>query len=233
MDPYIERPAIWADFRLSFLAAAKAQLRQALRPRYAALIQHRFLWIKEREEEVREQTVHIIEVKAQDRVITAIDLLSPDNKEGSGREGYCRQRQELWDAGANLVEIDLLRAGDPVSDLPTFQELMQDLNPRPHYSVTVSRRELPAPLRRAERKPLRQAVYPISLQSPLPRIAVPLGEGESDLALDLQAAFTACWSVGPYPELLQYDGPPPGPLTADEIAWCEGLLRNAGFRPAS
>jgi hypothetical protein len=44
--------------------------------------------------------------------------------------------------------------------------------------------------------------------------------------------FTRCWEEGPYPELLLYEGPPTGPMTDEEVAWCENLLREAGFRPA-
>ena len=39
-----------------------------------------------------------------------------------------------------------------------------------------------------------------------------------DVVLDLQAVFTRTWESSGYPELLRYDGPPPGPLTPDEIA---------------
>jgi hypothetical protein len=64
-------------------------------------------------------------------------------------------------------------------------------------------------------------------------IAIPLLEGDPNVPLDLQAVFTRCWDEGPYPELLRYDGPPPGALTAEEVAWCEGVLRAAGYRPGS
>jgi hypothetical protein len=45
-------------------------------------------------------------------VVTAIELLSPSNKSPSGdRAAYLAKRQRLQAGGANLVELDLLRAG--------------------------------------------------------------------------------------------------------------------------
>ena len=155
-------------------------------------------------ETVRETLLHILEPAAGNRVVTAIEVLSPENKAtGPGRESYFQKRRELWDAGANLVEIDLLRAGQPTVDVPPEQ-----LEPlRPWHYLTVSTRV----------DPPGQAVYATPLQRRLPRIAVPLDE--TPVTLDLQAAVARCWDEGPYPELLGYDGPPPGTLDENELKW--------------
>jgi hypothetical protein len=64
-------------------------------------------------EEIRQPLVHIVEPAAGNRLVTAIEVLSPDNKRsGPGRVSYFQKREELWDGGANLVEIDLWRAGE-------------------------------------------------------------------------------------------------------------------------
>jgi hypothetical protein len=89
-----------------------------------------------------------------------------------------------------------------------------------HFLVTVTRRW-----------PSRQEVYAIPLQRRLPRIAIPLADDDPDVPLDVQAAFTRCWDEGPYPELLRYDGPPPGAMPDSDIQWCEQVLRAAGLRP--
>ena len=68
------------------------------------------------------------------------------------------------------------------------------------------------------------------LQKPLPKIAIPLTPDDKDVVLDLQAVVTRTWDEGPYPELLHYDGPPPGSLTTEEVAWCEERLRASGMR---
>ena len=147
------------------------------------------------EEEIRQPYVEIIEPAAGNRLITAIEVLSPDNKfAGPGRKKYLQKRRELRTAQANLVEIDLLRDGkttlrvpaDDLAKLPTWR-----------YLVTVVRR------------PNRKEVYAVALQKRLPTIGVPLTKDDPDVPLDLQAAFALAWQKGPYPELLRYDGPPP------------------------
>ena len=89
-----------------------------------------------------------------------------------------------------------------------------------HYLVAATRHQPP-----------RQAVYAVLLQRRLPRISIPLAADDTDVLLDLQAAFTRCWDEGPYPELLHYDAAPPGPVGQDEIAWSERILSDSGLRP--
>ncbi len=127
-----------------------------------------------------------------------------------------RKRDEFWQAGANLVELDLLRAGRPT--LRVSSEHLDSLRPW-HYLVAVTRRW-----------PSRQEVYAVPLEQRLPRVAIPLAEDDNDVLLDLQAAFARCWNEGPYPELLHYDSPAPGVLTEAERQWCDQQLREAGLR---
>lgn len=241
MEPYIERPEFWPDFHNHLIASVNAALQPSLRPRYVALLVDRLFTVESegsidpmyvvqaggadipaifefRREEIRQPLIQIIEPAAGNRVVTAIKVLSPDNKAaGEGRDSYLQKREEYWAAGTNLVEIDLLRAGQPT--VRVSAEHMATLRPW-HYLVAVTRRW-----------PSRQEVYAVPLSSRLPRIGVPLAMDDSDVPLDLQAAFTRCWDEGPYPELLRYEGLPPGRLTPDEVRWCEDLLRQAGLRP--
>jgi len=168
-------------------------------------------------DEVREPLIHIIEPAEDNRLVTAIEVLSPENKtRGPGRISYLRKRDEFWQGGASLVEIDLLRAGRPT--LRVSSEQLDSLQPW-RYLVAVTRRW-----------PSRQEVYAVPLERRLPRVSIPLAEDDQDVLLDLQAAFTRCWDEGPYPELLHYDGPAPGELTEAERQWCNQRLREAGLR---
>jgi hypothetical protein len=168
-------------------------------------------------EQIREPLIHIIEPAAGNRVVTAIEILSPDNKtSGAGRSSYLRRRDELWSGGTNLVEIDLLRDGERT--VRVSAEKLEGLRPW-HYLVAVTRRW-----------PSREEVYAIPLTRRLPRVAIPLATDDRDVTLDLQAVFNRCWNEGPYPELLRYAEPPPGPMTPDDIKWCEQLLREAALR---
>ncbi len=171
-------------------------------------------------EEIRQPLIHIIEPAAGNRIVTAIEVLSPDNKAaGDGRTSYLQKREEFWAAGTNFVEIDLLRDGEPT--VRVSAERLAELRPW-HYLVAVTRRW-----------PSRQEIYAIPLQRRLHRIAIPLAAEDRDVPLDLQAVFTRCWDEGPYPELLRYDGPPPSTMTPEEVVWCENLLRQAGFRSST
>lgn len=252
MDPYLERPTIWPDFHDTLITYIKETLQPLLRPRYVALSQDR-LYVVESErpirpdvsvvrsrrlaargggtpvtvkpdravviemfrEEVRQPLIHIIEPAAGNRIVTAIEVLSPDNKvPGSGRQNYLQKGDELWQAGASLVEIDLLRQGQPTVRVPV--ERLDALRPFA-YVVSVSRWF-----------PSQYEVYPIGLRGPLPKVSVPLADGDADATLDLQAAFTRCWEAGSYPDLLQYEKAPAGVSRAD-LTWCRKQLRAAGL----
>src|SRR5437016_6559719 len=99
--------------------------------------------------------VEIITVKDHE-LVTSIEILSPGNKSGIGREQYLKKRQEFLVSNAHLLEIDLVRAGQR---LPVDGEL-----PRAPYYVFLSR---------AGERP-KQAVWPIQLTARLPIVPVPL-----------------------------------------------------------
>jgi len=164
-------------------------------------------------DEIREPLIQIVEPAEGNRLVTVIEVLSPENKEGGpGRRSYVRKRDELWQGGANLVEIDLLHAGRPTVRIASEQ--LESLRPW-RYLVAVTRRW-----------PSRQEVYVVPLEQRLPRVAIPLAEDDRDVPLDLQVAFARCWDEGPYPELLHYDAPAPGELTEQERQWCQRLIRD-------
>src|SRR5579885_316613 len=53
------------------------------------------------------------------KLVTCIEFLSPTNKyEGDGRDLYQEKQQNLRAAGVHLVEIDLIRRGPHVLDVP-------------------------------------------------------------------------------------------------------------------
>jgi hypothetical protein len=168
-------------------------------------------------ETIREPTIHILEPTVGNRLVTAIEVLSPTNKTaGPGRTSYLQKREEFWENGANLVEIDLLHEGPNTVRVST--EKLAILPPW-RYLVAVTRCEPP-----------RQEVYAFPLQNRLPRVAIPLSEAP-DVVLDLPVPFAQSWEDGPYPDALFYGSPPPGKWTAEEIAWCEERLSEGGFRP--
>jgi hypothetical protein len=221
MDPYIEREAIWGDFHNSLIVYISAALQPLLKPRHVALIQERRFLVRygRHEEEERQSFATIIVPPEVNRIVTAIEVVSPNNKTpGPGRDSYLRQRETFFlERGINLVEIDLLHEGAPTVRIAT-----EKLASFPHWNY-------PIVITRAS--PMRQEVYAFPLRDRLPRISIPVGKGDQDALLDLPVVFTRCWNEGPYPEALFYDGPPPGKWSVEEIAWCEQQLRQAGYRP--
>lgn len=149
---------------------------------------------------------------AERRLVACIEVLSPTNKRGPGREEYAGKRFQILSGSAHLVEIDLLRVG---TRFPTAQPL-----PAAPYFVFLSRAE-----RRHEVE-----VWPIALEQPLPSVPIPLLPGDAPVLLDLQQALAVVYGIIGYDELLDYSQPPPGPLTPVEAAWVEEQLRRSGRR---
>jgi hypothetical protein len=149
---------------------------------------------------------------AERRLVTCIEVLSPTNERGSGRDEYAGKRFQIISGDAHLVEVDLLRVGDR---FPTGEPL-----PPTSYFVFVSH---------AERRKQVQ-VWPIALEQPLPTIGIPLLPDDPPTSVDLQKALSVVYEVFAYDEIIDYNQPPPGPLTHEQAAWIDEQLRRAGRR---
>lgn len=161
------------------------------------------------EVEVRLANVEVREA-GTDRLVTAIEILSPVNKRaGVQREKYLRKRQELFRSDVHVMEIDLLRGGkrSPLSITP----------PSAPYYVTLGR---------ARNRP-RVHVWPIQLQDRLPRLPIPLLAPDPDVVLDLGAVVREVYERGAYSRRIDYAQPvPPPELTAEQQTWVDDLLVN-------
>ena len=101
-------------------------------------------------------------------VISVIELLSPKNKRSKeGRAVYENKRQKIFSSSTNLVEIDLLRLGEP---LPIVGMINTG------YRILVSR---------SYRRPDAD-LYTFALKEPIPVFPMPLREGELEPVEDLQ-----------------------------------------------
>jgi len=143
----------------------------------------------------------------------------PSNKyAGRGRDLYFQKQGDLADAGISMVEIDLLRAGPHVLQLPLSRYPAAYRTP---YKICVHR---------AGRAKV--AIYRVPLRERLPIIRVPLRETDADAPLDLQALISQVYRDGRYDDI-DYTVPPVPPLNEDDAAWADALLRSAGKRPAA
>lgn len=143
-----------------------------------------------------------------ERVVTAIELLSPANKvPGEGGQGaYLEKRAELLSCQCNLVELDLRRGGQR---LP----MSGPLPPGDYYAFVG----------RVGKKP-RCHVEGWSLRAPLPPIDIPLLAPDPDLTLDLQSVSRAGYDPAFYDRRLRYDQPLEPPLPPGDENWVRDTL---------
>ncbi len=177
----------------------------------AAVAAPRFIEIPEMD--VTERYIEIWDAKNGDRVITSIEFVSDTNKAGGvGRRKYLQKQREVLASDVNLVEIDLLRGGKPVTAV---------------WSKGVPAPER-APYHACIRRAMRSRVleyYPFPLRQPLPRIAIPLRPDDIDVSLDLQALVDEAYRTGRYGETIDYTAPPHTPLNAVDAAWADELIQ--------
>ena len=159
-----------------------------------------------------ERHIEIIDRNSGNRVVTAIELLSPANKcKGAWREAYLRKQAEYIDGGVNLVEIDLIRQGSFVVAIP---EVLVPRHCRTPYLICIRRAN-----RRSEAELIR-----VPLQEALPNIAIPLRPTDADIVLQLQPLLDECYLRGRYASLdytrsltPQFDG--------EDRSWTNELLQ--------
>jgi len=72
-------------------------------------------------------------------------------------------------------------------------------------------------------------VLRLMVRDPLPTMAIPLRNGETEVGLHLAEVFTRCYDNGTYARRSDYtQGPDPLRLSAD-AAWATELLRPCGL----
>ncbi len=148
-------------------------------------------------------------------VVAVIELLSPTNKRpgSDGRREYLAKRSQLFCTRAHLVELDLLLGG---ARLPIAESFQAETS----YCAIVSR---------AETRP-RAELFEWPIRRSLPRIPVPLANGDPDAVLDLQTALNVVYERAGYDYSLHYDQPLELPLPGADEGWLQSLLaaRRAG-----
>jgi len=157
-------------------------------------------------EEVQERYLEIREV-ATGAVITAIEILSPKNKRaGEGRQAYERKRNQVLASLTHLVEIDLLRGGQPLPILGTAQS---------DYRILISR---------SDRRPSAQ-LYAFNVQQPIPPFLIPLTPGDEEPLLDLQHILGKVYERGRYHLAIDSTQAAQPPLLEVDATWAAGLLK--------
>ncbi len=157
-------------------------------------------------DEIGENFLEIHEVKTGE-LITIIELLSPANKlMGQGRKEYEEKRAHIFRTRTNLVEIDLLRAGEP---MPVIGKPVHS-----DYRVLVSR---------GSQRP-RARLYAFNLRQPIPVFHIPLLPGDTEPEIDLGQVLHALYQRARFDLRLDYTVPPVPPLSEEDAQWAAELF---------
>lgn len=228
MDPYLQHPAIWHDVHQSLVVAIADDLSQRIAPHYYTSVASRKhltrydpiitdqgsvapmteigvaeVFVPMRAE-VSEWFLEIREVSTR-RLVTVLEVLSPANKApGKGREDYEAKRFDVLESRTNLVEIDLLRGGEPMDVVGPVA--------RSDYRILVARRA---------------QLYHFGVRQPIPAFPVPLLPGDSDPLLDLTAVLHALYARARFDMRLDYAQPAIPPLVEADAAWARAIITGA------
>lgn len=260
INPYLEDPQLWPGVHHTFVSLLRAELNLSLPANYVADIGERVyvekadtaraiypdvtisrplepsvststaggvaladapLKVEFLPYPVREPFVQIFSIKGGTRqLVTVIELLSPANKTpgAHGRELYLEKQRELLHSTTHLMEIDLLHYGEhtvfaPRSALEGYKK----------WDYVVC-------LHKGGWGDGSAWVWLIALQERLPRVIVPLLEGDPDVVVDLQAVFNQVYQQGRYEIVVNYSAEPPVALGEEDRKWVDEVLKERGLR---
>jgi hypothetical protein len=176
------------------------------------------LLVKVRAREIHEGYVTILDRRSGQKVVTVIEVVSPTNKyAGPGRKLYKTKQREVLASDVHLVELDLLRKGPHVLAIPQ-SSARREAGDYDYLSC----------VNRAKGYRDVYELYPAGLRNRLPRILVPLAEGDPDVKLEIQEVLAQTYELGSYRDRIDYSKPCVPRLSADDQAWADELIRQAG-----
>lgn len=163
-------------------------------------------------EAVKEGYLEIRDVATKE-VVTAIEILSPTNKRsGQGRKAYLTKRERVLATKTHLVEIDLLRSGEPMPMLNNDVES--------DYRILVSK---------SDRRPLAD-LYRFNVRDAIPCFSLPLQSGDSEPVIDLQPLLDTVYDLGSFDTAVDYTQEPTPRLSKADAQWADALLKQQSFR---
>ncbi|NES71482.1 MAG: DUF4058 family protein, partial [Okeania sp. SIO2D1] len=107
---------------------------------------------------------------AQNVLVTCIEVLYPVNKREPGLTNYRQKRRRLYQTGAHLVEINLLRRGNRPFAHPQIPDVVYAVALTCSHAGIID-------------------IWPLTLQDLLPVIPIPLRSLDSDVVLNLSVAL--------------------------------------------
>ena len=152
---------------------------------------------------------HYLEIRSlqSSEVITVIEILSPVNKRSSGRKKYENKRLEILSSQTNLIEIDLLHSGKPMS--------VMGYELKSHYRILVSN---------SSDRPQAQ-LYPFNLQQPIPTFLVPLQQEDEAIAISLRPLLDEIYELSGYDLDIDYSQDPVPKWPSADLQWIDQYLK--------
>ena len=153
-----------------------------------------------------EQKIPVVEIRdvAKNKLVTAIEILSPINKRNPNLTDYRIKIEDLHRSGVHIVEIDLLRRGTR-----TFYA-----HYKTHYQMSL--------LRAGTHK---AAIWAADVKEELPVLPIPLISPDPDAVLDLNKALEIIWERSLYDLSVDYQTEPPPPAFSEQDkAWIKQIV---------
>lgn len=164
--------------------------------------------------EVQERYLEIRE-GSTGTVVTVLELLSPKNKRsGEGRNAYLQKRQQVLSSATHLIEIDLLRTGEPMP-MKEVDRAESLILPDSLYRILISR---------SPQRPQAQ-LYRFGLRQPIPVFPVPLFSQETEPLLDLQPLLHQIYDRARFELAIDYQSPVRPNLSAEDWEWLQSFIR--------
>ena len=170
------------------------------------------------EKQTVQRWVQIIDVTRGNRIMTAIEILSPGNKAaGRLRRMYRRKLADYRRRSVSGVEIDLLRWPGRRHLAVETEALPQ---PRQTPYLVLVRRAWAANVWRC---------WPVPLRERVPAFHVPLRREDAEIVLDLQPLLDRVYIAGGH-DNIDFSKPPVPPPGPGDWAWAGGLASTRATR---
>ncbi len=161
---------------------------------------------------IKEGYLEVREVGTE-ALITTIEILSPSNKRsGKGRQKYLKKRETILETRTNLVEIDLLRKGQP---MPIVENKIQS-----NYRILIYR---------GDTRPIAD-LYAFNLQNVIPSFSLPLRSDDREPVINLQELLNQVYEIYDYDLVVDFSREAVPALNEEEKVWVDGVLKEKGLR---
>ncbi len=164
-------------------------------------------------DEIREAYLEVRD--AQDgRLVTAVEILSPSNKRpGRGRELYESKRRGILETSTNLVEIDLLRTGEPMRFFYANGGVESD------YRILVRRGGSSS-----------ATLYAFGVRHAIPAFELPLQLDDYEPVVDIGKLLHEMYDRARFYMRVNYADEPVPPLSYADVEWADNLLKEHNLR---